>query len=88
MPLSVAMASVSMTQQMPTQATKTKSSKSKIKKATCGFSQKKPVAKSTKPKEGSVQGSELGEGQGENQRNPKDKVGEVCVPKPRHTTVS
>jgi len=85
---SVAMASVSMTQQMPTQATKSTISKSKAKKAPSGFSQKKPVAKSTKPQEGSVKGGEIGEGQGENQRNPKDKVGEESVPKPSHTTVS
>ncbi|KAL8120202.1 hypothetical protein AgCh_017375 [Apium graveolens] len=62
-PLSVAMASVSMTQQMPTQATKTKISKSKTKKTPSGFSQKKPVAKSTKTKEGSVKRGKIGEGQ-------------------------
>ncbi|KAL8131424.1 hypothetical protein AgCh_007383 [Apium graveolens] len=83
-----AMASVSMTQQMPTQATKTTTSKSKAKKAPSSFSQKKPVAKTTNYKEGSVKESELGEGQGENQRNPKDKAGEISVPKPSHTTVS
>ncbi|KAL8124033.1 hypothetical protein AgCh_011878 [Apium graveolens] len=75
LPLSVAMTSVSMTKQMPTQATKTKISKTKSKKTPSGFSQKKPVTKSTEHQEGSVKVSELGEGQGEHQRSPKDKVG-------------
>ncbi|KAL8119380.1 hypothetical protein AgCh_016774 [Apium graveolens] len=59
LPSSVAMESVSMTQQMPTQATKTTISKSKAKKAPSGFSQKKPVVKSIKHKEGSVKEGEL-----------------------------
>ena len=60
---SVAMTTVSMTQQLPTQATKpTKISKSKSKKAPSGISQKMPVAKSTKTKEGSVKVGKVGEG--------------------------
>ncbi|KAL8134410.1 hypothetical protein AgCh_009439 [Apium graveolens] len=88
LPSNIAMASVSMTKQMPTQATKSQISKSNSKKVPSGFFQKKPVAKSTKQKEGSVKVGEKGEGQGENQRNPKDKAGEKRVPKPSHTTVS
>ncbi|KAL8091386.1 hypothetical protein AgCh_033845 [Apium graveolens] len=77
LPSSVAIASVSMTHQMPTQATKRTISKPKTKKAPSGFFQNKSVAKSTKQKEGSVKVSEQGEGQGENQRNPKDKACEM-----------
>ncbi|KAL8135208.1 hypothetical protein AgCh_010029 [Apium graveolens] len=76
LPSNVPMSSVSMTQQMPTQATKPQISKSKSKKAPSGFFQKKPVAKSTKTKEGCVKEGKQGEGQGENQRSPKNKVGE------------
>ncbi|KAL8104980.1 hypothetical protein AgCh_028948 [Apium graveolens] len=76
LPLSMAMASVSMTKQMPTQVTKIKNLKTKSKKIHSGFSQMKPVVKSTKHQERSVKVSELGEGQGEHQRSPKDKVGE------------
>ena len=85
---SVAMETVSLTQQLPTQATKPKISKKKSKKAPSGVSQKMPVVKSTKPKEGSVKVGKKGEGQGEHQRNPKDKVGEVSVSQPSHTAVS
>ncbi|KAL8125435.1 hypothetical protein AgCh_012939 [Apium graveolens] len=73
LPSSVAVASVSMTRQMPTQATKTKVSKPKTKKAPSGVSKKMPVVKSTKHKEGSVKVGKKGEGQGENQGIPKDK---------------
>ncbi|KAL8133958.1 hypothetical protein AgCh_009143 [Apium graveolens] len=84
-----AMATVSMTQQLPTQATKpSKFFKSKSKKAPSGISQKMPVAKSTKSKEGSVKVGKVGEGQGEHKRNTKDKVGEVSVSQPSHTAVS
>ncbi|KAL8135256.1 hypothetical protein AgCh_010063 [Apium graveolens] len=72
-PSSIAMASVSMTQQMPTQATKPQISKFKSKKAPSGFFQNNPVVKSTKTKEGSVKEGKQGEGQGENQRSPKNK---------------
>ena len=82
------MASESMTQQMPTQATKSKISKSKSKKPHSGVSQKMPVSKSTKTKDGSVKGGKIGEGHDENKRNPKNKDGEMSVPKPSHTTVS
>ncbi|KAL8094864.1 hypothetical protein AgCh_036396 [Apium graveolens] len=89
LPYCVALATVSMTQQLPTQATKpSKISKSKSKKAPSGISQKMPVAKSTKLKEGSVKVGREGEGQSEHQRNPKDKVGEVSVSRPSHTAVS
>ncbi|KAL8099538.1 hypothetical protein AgCh_031977 [Apium graveolens] len=63
LPYSVALATVSMTQQLPTQATKpSKISKSKSKKAPSGISQKMPVPKSTKPKEGSVKVGKKDEG--------------------------
>ncbi|KAL8091760.1 hypothetical protein AgCh_034135 [Apium graveolens] len=88
LPSSVAVASVSMTRQVPTQATKTKVSKTKTKKAPSGMSQKMPIVKSSKHKEGSVKVGKTGEGQGKNQRNPKNKDGEHSVPKPSHTTVS
>ena len=76
------------TKQVPTQATKQKISKSKSKKALYSFSQKKLVVKSTKNQEGSVKGSEAGEGQGEHQISPKNKVGEVSESQPSHTAVS
>ena len=88
LPYSVALETMSMTQQLPTQAAKHKILKSKSKKAPSGVSQKMPVVKSTKPKEGSVMVGKKGEGQGEYQRNPKDKVGEVSVSHPSHTAVS
>ncbi|KAL8104410.1 hypothetical protein AgCh_028571 [Apium graveolens] len=88
LPSSVAVTSVSMTRQMPTQATKTKVSKIKTKKAPTGVSQKMSVIKFTKHKEGSVKVGKTGEGQGENQRSPKNKDDEHSVPKPSHTTVS
>ncbi|KAL8148711.1 hypothetical protein AgCh_005900 [Apium graveolens] len=88
LPSSIAMTSVPMTKQMPTQTAKTKIPKSKAKKAPSDFFQKKSVVKSTKPKEGSVKEGEKGEGQGENQRSPKNKVGEVSVSQPSHTAVS
>lgn len=88
LPSSVAVASVSMTRQIPTQATKTKVSKTKTKKTPSGVSQKMPIVKSTKHKVGSVKVGKTGEGQGENQRIPKNKDGEHSVPKPSHTTVS
>ncbi|KAL8121392.1 hypothetical protein AgCh_018211 [Apium graveolens] len=69
----VTMASVTMTKQMPTQVTKPKSSKFKSKKPTSSVSQKIPVVQTTTTLEGSVQGSEYGEGRGENQISPKDK---------------
>ncbi|XP_074379689.1 uncharacterized protein LOC141720907 [Apium graveolens] len=46
------------------------------------------AVKSTKHKEGSVKVGKTGEGQGKNQRSPKNKDGEHSVPKPSHTTVS
>ncbi|KAL8134767.1 hypothetical protein AgCh_009689 [Apium graveolens] len=75
-PTTVSMASVTVTKQLPNQATKLRISKYKSKKTHSSFSQKKLVLKYTKNQEGSVKGSEPGEGQGENQRNPKDKEGE------------
>ncbi|KAL8092951.1 hypothetical protein AgCh_034998 [Apium graveolens] len=77
----VAMASVNVTKQMPTQAIKPKTSKSKLKKPHSSSSQKKLVLKTTTSHEGSVKGSEKGEGQGEHPRSPKDKVRELHPPK-------
>ncbi|KAL8147280.1 hypothetical protein AgCh_004848 [Apium graveolens] len=81
--------SVMHTPQLPTKAAKsTTISKSKSKKTPSGISQKVPVEKSTKAKEGSVKEGQLGEGRGEHQRNPKDKVGELSESQPSHTAVS
>ena len=83
------MATVTMTKQLPTKAAKTTViSKSKSKKTPFGISQKVPVEKSTKAKEGSVKEGQIGEGRGEHQRNPKDKVGELSESQPSHTAVS
>ncbi|KAK1383977.1 hypothetical protein POM88_021712 [Heracleum sosnowskyi] len=76
-PISVSMESVVVTQQAPAPATKQKSKKSS--KPTSGASQKAPVVKSTTQPKGSGAGVVRGEGRGENQRNPKDKVGELSV---------
>ncbi|KAL8089143.1 hypothetical protein AgCh_038785 [Apium graveolens] len=73
---SVEMASVTMTKQVSTQATKSNILKSKSKKPHSSSSQKGLVSKTTKSKEGSVKGSKIGEGQGEHQRNPKNKESE------------
>ena len=35
-----------------------------------------------------MKGGKVGEGQGEHQRNPKNKDGDVSLPKPSNTTVS
>ncbi|KAK1372274.1 hypothetical protein POM88_028467 [Heracleum sosnowskyi] len=75
----VAMESVAVTQQAPAPATRPKSTKSKSTKPTSGASQKAPVVKSTAQPKGSDAGVVSCEGRGENQRNPKDKVGEVSV---------
>lgn len=69
--------SVALTQQIPTQVTKPKSSKSRSKKPTSIVSQKTTVVTTTITHVVSDQDGELGEGQGENQRNPQDKVGEL-----------
>ncbi|KAL8114648.1 hypothetical protein AgCh_021492 [Apium graveolens] len=85
----VAMEIVSMTKKLPTRASKpTTISKSKSKKTPSGISQKMPVEKPTKAKEGSVKEGKLGEGRGEHQRNPKNKVGELSESQPSHTAVS
>ena len=64
-------------------------SKSKTKKPTSGASQKAPVVKTKKHKpDRSVKGVSEGEGKGENQQNPKDKAGELCVNHPIHSVVS
>ncbi|KAK1397032.1 hypothetical protein POM88_006895 [Heracleum sosnowskyi] len=76
-PTSVAMESVVVTQQAPAPATKLKSRKSS--KPTSSASQKAPVVKSTTQPKGSGAGDVRDEGKGENQRNPKDKVGEMSV---------
>ncbi|KAK1397671.1 hypothetical protein POM88_007534 [Heracleum sosnowskyi] len=75
----VAMESVVVTQQAPAPSTRPKSTNSKSTKPTSGASQKAPVVKSTTQPKGSEAGVVSGEGRGENQRNPKDKVGEVSV---------
>ncbi|KAK1394493.1 hypothetical protein POM88_013549 [Heracleum sosnowskyi] len=75
----VAMESVAVTQQAHAPKTTPKSTKSKSTKPTSGASQKAPVVKSTAQPKGSDAGVVSGEGMGENQRNPKDKVGEVSV---------
>ncbi|KAL8124486.1 hypothetical protein AgCh_012218 [Apium graveolens] len=62
--------------QMPTQATKSKVSKSKSQISHSSSSQKGLVSKTTKTLEGSVNGSEAGEGQGEHQRSFKNKESE------------
>ncbi|KAK1372425.1 hypothetical protein POM88_028618 [Heracleum sosnowskyi] len=77
---SVAMESVVVTQQAPAPATKPKSKKSS--KPTSGASQKAPVVKSTTQPKGSDSGDVRDGGRGENQRNPKNKVGEVSVSQP------
>ncbi|KAK1384072.1 hypothetical protein POM88_021807 [Heracleum sosnowskyi] len=77
--IAVAMESVVVTQQAPAHATRPKSTKSKSTKPTSGGSQKAPVVKSITQPKGSDAGVVSGEGRGENQRNPKDKVGEMSV---------
>ncbi|KAK1372999.1 hypothetical protein POM88_029192 [Heracleum sosnowskyi] len=79
----VAMEAVS-APQLPTQATKPKVHKSKSKKLTSGVSQKISVVKSTTHTEGSVQVDVRGEGRGESQRIPKNKVGEVSATQTSH----
>ncbi|KAL8157051.1 hypothetical protein AgCh_001954 [Apium graveolens] len=86
--ITVVMAPVTVTKQVPTQATKSRISKSKSQRPHSSSSQKELVSKTTKTKEGSVKGSKPGEGQGEHKRNPKDKDKEVCVTKSSHTAVS
>ncbi|KAK1383635.1 hypothetical protein POM88_021370 [Heracleum sosnowskyi] len=75
---------VGIVQQPPTQVAKTKTAKSKSKKPTSGASQKASVAKTTTQPEGSAQVVVSGEGRGEHQENPKDKVGEVSKSQPSH----
>ena len=83
------METVKMTKQLPTKAAKTTAiSKSKSKKTPSGISQKIPVQKSTKVKEGSVKEGKSGERRGEHKRNPKNKVGELSESQPSHTAVS
>ncbi|KAK1388363.1 hypothetical protein POM88_016541 [Heracleum sosnowskyi] len=74
--------------QHPTQVAKTKVHKSKSKRPTSGFSQKAPVVKTTSQPEGSAQVEVRGEGRGENQQNPKNKVGEVSESQPTHPVSS
>ncbi|MCI35722.1 hypothetical protein A2U01_0056943, partial [Trifolium medium] len=66
--------------QPSTQAAKSKKvSKAQSKKPTSIVSQKTIVVKPTKSQpEGSDQVAVSGEGRGENQRNPKNKAGEMC----------
>ncbi|KAL8087953.1 hypothetical protein AgCh_037917 [Apium graveolens] len=77
---------LNMTKHMPIQATKPKSSKPKSKKPTSSVFQKTQVVKTTTTLEGSVRGSDLGEGRGENQRSPKDKDCEASVTQTSHTS--
>ena len=77
LPLSVAMESVAMPQQIPTQATKPKSKRSKSKKPTSIVSQKTTIVTSKITLEGSVKEAVSGEGRGEHQVNPQNKVGEL-----------
>ena len=74
LPSTVEMGSVAMPQQIPTQATKPKSKRTKSKKPTFVASQKTTVEITTITPVGSEQRGVTGEGRGENQQNPQDKV--------------
>ena len=84
---SVAMKFVSLSKQVPAKATKTKVSKLKSKKPTSVVSQKTTVITTTINPEGGEQGVS-GEGRGEHQETPQDKVGEVSGTQAIQATVS